>query len=217
MKERLEDQCRIGFAVEFELAMPGWAALSTELKELEMGGDGERELGRWRSFGWWSFGSRQIAARWKLASCCPFARVAWQSSTSVTLKDGKMAALSGKAAGGVLTLPTVGGRPLQRPDVLPDSSPDLAVHVTNSGNPRPPQCMPGFETADCQPLYERRYPYIPAVPYLATHDAALPITNSRFTRSIAPRLHQPVGMAPLANCAIHACSFRLAGLVAPEK
>lgn len=77
--------------------------------------------------------------------------------------------------------------------------------------------MPGFETADCRPLYERRYPYIPAVPYLATHDAALPITNSRFTRSIAPRLHQPVGMAPLANCAIHACSFRLAGLVAPEK
>lgn len=127
--------------------MPGWAALSTELKELEMGGDGERELGRWRSFGWWSFGSRQIAARWKLASCCPFARVAWQSSTSVTLKDGKNGSLVRQGCRWGLDSPhSWGGRPLQRPDVLPDSSPDLAVHVTNSGTTLAPRsACPGLK------------------------------------------------------------------------
>lgn len=63
-------------------------------------------------------------------------------------------------------------------------SPDLAVHVTNSGTTlAPPQCMPGVETADCrpfEPLYVRRYPY---VPYLATHDAAFPL--------LTPALHVP--------------------------
>lgn len=205
--------------------MPGWAALSTELKELEMGGDGERELGRWRSFGWWSFGSRQIAARWKLASCCPVCARGLAELHFRHLERWENGSLVRQGCRWGLDSPHSWGPPIaaarcsprQQSRCSPDSSPDLAAHVTNSGNPRPPQCMPGFETADCRPLYERRYPYIPAVPYLATHDAALPITNSRFTRSIAPRLHQPVGMAPLANCAIHACSFRLAGLVAPEK
>jgi hypothetical protein len=184
---------------------------------------------------WWSLArvKSQLAGTGVVLPVSPFARVAWQRPTSVTLKDKKLAALLGKAAGGSRLPPCrFSGRwwfwaaahcsgPMVSPtppEPRPRSRPRWARHQFRD----PPQCMPGLETADCRRryfLYQRRYPYVD-VPYLRTWqcwpptpcDEIFRITNSRSTRSVAPRLHQPVGMAPLANCAIHACSFRLACL-----
>ena len=123
---------------------------------------------------WWSLArvKSQLAGNWRRVA--RLHAVAWQRSTFVNLKDEKLAALLGKAAGGagppcsfsgrwwVWGPPTAAARCFPRHPQNP--SPDLAVHVTNSGTTLAPRsACPGLKRpiagVDTFP-YQRRYPYV---------------------------------------------------------